>query len=93
MPLEERRGFLSLKFAKNCLKNENFSKLFPLKKTKHAMNVRNPDKFIVKIANTERYKRSAIPFLQKLLNNENSQRKIEIKKFLSKGDSKRQYCQ
>ena len=25
--LEERRGFLSLKFAKNCLKNENFSKL------------------------------------------------------------------
>ena len=91
--LEERRGFLSLRFAKNCLKNENFSKLFPLKKTKHAMNVRNPDKFIVKIANTERYKRSAIPFLQRLLNNENSQKKIEMEKFISKGDLKRKYCQ
>ena len=41
--LDKRRGLLGLKFAKNCLKNENFAKLFPLKETKHAMNVRNPD--------------------------------------------------
>ena len=61
--LEERRGLISLKFAKNCLKNENFSKLFPLKRKKHAMNVRNPDRYIVKSAKTERYKKSAIPSL------------------------------
>ena len=36
--LEERRGLISLKFAKNCLKNENFSKLFPLKRKNHGMN-------------------------------------------------------
>ena len=91
--LEERRGFLSLKFAKNCLKNENFSKLFPLKKTKHAMNVRKPDKFLVKSANTERYKWSTIPFLQRQLNNDNNKRKIEMRKFLLIGDSKRKLCQ
>lgn len=88
MPLEERRGFLSLKFAKNCLKNEE--KKFPLKKRKHAMNVRKSDKFYVKSANIERYKTS-IPFLQRQLNNENNKMKIEMGKFLS-GDSKRKLC-
>ena len=90
--LDERRGFISLKFAKNCLKNENFSKLFPLKRKKHAMNVRNPDKFIVKNANTERYKRSTIPFLQRQLNVDDYKRKVELKKLQSIGDSKRKYC-
>ena len=90
--LEERRGLISLKFAKNCLKNENFSKLFPLKKMKHEMNVRNPDKYVVKKANTERYKRSTVPFLQRQLNADNNNRKAELKKLQSIGDSKRKYC-
>ena len=87
--LEERRGLISLKFAKNCLKNENFSKLFPLKRKNHEMNVRNPDMYIVKSANTERYKKSTIPFLQRHLNLENIKRKDELKKLQSVGDSKR----
>ena len=86
--LEERRGLISLKFAKNCLKNENFSKLFPLKKINHAMNVRNPDKYVVKRANTERFKRSTIPYLQRQLNLENRERKMELKKLQLLGDSK-----
>ena len=90
--LDKRRGLLGLKFAKNCLKNENFAKLFPLKETKHAMNVRNPDRYVVKSANTERYKKSTIPFLQRQLNLENNKKKIELKKFLSKVES-RKYCQ
>ena len=85
--LEERRASISLKFAKNCLKNVNFSKLFPLKKISHAMNVRNPDKYVVKSANTERFKRSTIPFLQRQLNLENKKRKLEFKKLQSLGDS------
>ena len=88
--LEERRSLMALKFAKNCLRNENFSKLFPLKKTNHAMNVRNPDRYLVKGAKTERYKKSTIPFLQRLLNDENNKRIIELKKIL--GDSKRKSC-
>ena len=90
--LEERRGLIGLKFAKNCLKNQNFSKLFPLKKTNHAMNVRNPDRYLVKSAKTERYKKSTIPFLQRLLNDENNKRKIELKKMQVLGDSKRKSC-
>ena len=91
--LEERRGLISLKFAKNCLKNENFSKLFPLKRKNHAMNVRNPDKYVVKSANTERYKNSTIPFLQRQLNLENIKRKVELKKVQLVNDSKRKYYQ
>ena len=90
--LDERRGLLSLKFAKNCLKNSNFSKLFPLKKMNHAMKVRNPDKYVVTNANTERLKRSTIPFLQRQLNVENNSRKYELRRLQSFGDSKRKYC-
>ena len=90
--LEERRGLIGLKFAKNCLKNENFSRLFPVKKVDHAMKMRNPDKYLVKGANTERYKKSAVPYLQRLLNMENNKRKIELKRIQSLGDSKKQYC-
>ena len=89
--LEERRKLISLKFAKSCLKNENFSKLFPLRKIKHAMNVRKPDKYVVANANTERYKRSTIPYLQRLLNVENQNRKTELNKLQLVGDSKRKY--
>ena len=89
--LEERRKLISLKFAKSCLKNENFSKLFPLRKIKHAMNVRKPGKYVVANANTERYKRSTIPYLQRLLNVENQNRKTELNKLLLVGESKRKY--
>ena len=76
--LEERRGLISLKFAKNCLKNENFSKLFPLNNQRHAMQVRNPLKYQVNKANTERYKNSSIPYMQRLLNNDHQKRKREM---------------
>ena len=66
--LDERRGLLSLKFAKNCLKNSNFSKLFPSKKMNHAMKVRNPDKYVVTNANTERLRKSTVIYLQRILN-------------------------
>ena len=34
----------------------------------HLMKTRNPDKYIIKNENTDRRKRSAVPFLQRLLN-------------------------
>ena len=57
------------------------------------MNVRNPDKYVVKSANTERYKNSTIPFLQRQLNLENIKRKVELKKVQLVNDSKRKYYQ
>ena len=76
--LDNRREMISLRFVKNSLKNLNFSKLFPLKKIKYVMNVRNPLKYRVNKANTERYRKSTIPYLQKQLNRESLKRKAEF---------------
>ena len=40
--------------------------------------MRNPMKYAVKRANTERLKRSSIPYMQNLLNMDNRKRKIEL---------------
>ena len=77
--MDERREAIALKFAKNCLKNENFSKLFPLKNQNHGMKVRQPLKYQVNKANTERYKNSSIPYMQRLLNDDIKKRKRDMK--------------
>ena len=69
---------MSLKFAKKCLDNDTYSKLFPLNKVKHGMRLRNPLKYAVKKANTERLKHSSIPYMQKLLNIDDRKRKLEL---------------
>ena len=66
--LTERRNELCLKFAQKCTQSEKTENLFPLKVKNHDMEVRKPEKFIVKHANTERLKKSAIPNMQKMLN-------------------------
>ena len=68
--LENRRKFLCLKFAKNCLKNEKLKDLFKHKKAKHLMKKRKEDKYEIKLAKTKRYKQSSLPYMRKLLNNE-----------------------
>ena len=42
------------------------------------MQVRNPLKYQVNKANTERYKNSSIPYMQRLLNNDHQKRKREM---------------
>ena len=64
--LKERRKILCTKFAKNCIKNEKMCHIFPL--NKNIANTRNPEKFFVQPARTERLARSAIPYMQRLLN-------------------------
>ena len=66
--LEERRESLSLRFAQKCLKNDKTKKMFPLKIKAHNMNTRNIEKYEVQHANTERMKKSAIIYMQSLLN-------------------------
>ena len=77
--LERRREKLSLKFAKQCLGHEKLKGLFPRHERRHNMEKRNIEKYIVNNAKTERYRKSAIPSMQRLLN-QSEREKSEILK-------------
>ena len=62
--LDKRREQLCLNFAKKCVKNERLQHMFPLKTKSHSMKTRKPEKFKVYKANNERYKNSAIIYMQ-----------------------------
>ena len=79
--LENRRESLCLKFAKNCLKNEKVKNFFPKSETKHCMKKRKQRKFKINQVKTQRYKKSAIPYMQSLLNKENNMKRITMNNF------------
>ena len=64
--LGERRSDLCLKFAKKCVKNEKTRDMFPI--NDKARNTRVTEKFFVTKAKTDRLAKSAVPFMQRLLN-------------------------
>ena len=47
---------------------EEMKTLFPLNNAHTGMETRHREKFLVTHANTERFKMSAIPYMQRLLN-------------------------
>ena len=61
---------LCLRFAKKCLGNEKVANIFPIKKQNHKMKKRKVEKFKVNKGRTTRYRKSTVPFMQKLLNDE-----------------------
>jgi len=67
--LSERRSILCLRFAKKCLKNEKTNDMFPLNPN-FDRRLRYSEKYQVKFANNDRLKFSAIPSLQRMLNEE-----------------------
>ena len=73
--LEKRRDILSLRFAKNCLKNEKMKNLFPIKKSENNMKTRKKRKFQTKQINSKRYEKSALPFMTKMLNSEEERKR------------------
>ena len=73
--LKERRE----KMAKKSLRLDKFSELFPFNNAKHLMKKRNHEKYAVANANTERYRKSAVPFLQRLLNDDFARQKKDLK--------------
>ena len=74
--LQNRREYLSLKFAKNCLKNEKIKNFFPINQN-NIKRTRNHELFKVNFANRKRYASSVIPTLQRKLNsNELENRKL-----------------
>ena len=74
---------MALKFVKNGLKNHNFSKLFPLRKAIHGMTARNSERYHVNSTKNVRYKNSAVPFLQRLLNKDTFDRKENLKRIIN----------
>ena len=64
--LAARRAKLCLNFAKKCLKSEKTAKMFPLNDSH--VNTRNPEVYHVTPAKTDRLAKSAIPYMQRLLN-------------------------
>ena len=66
--LSERRAKLCLNFAKKCVENKVTQQMFPLNVSGHEMETRPHEKYVVQPARNERLLKSAIPYLQKLLN-------------------------
>ena len=64
--LSDRRKQLSLKFAKNCVKNPSTEDMFPANSQPN--DTRNTERYYVTPANTERLALSAIPYMQRHLN-------------------------
>ena len=75
--LRERREDLCLKFAKKCLQVPKLKRMFPRNHHDHEMNKRKSEYYRVNRGLTERLRRSAIPHMQRLLNeHEGVKRKI-----------------
>ena len=64
--LAARRTNLCLNFERKCLKNERTVNIFPLNELN--VNTRNPEKYHVTPARTDRLAKSSIPYMQRLLN-------------------------
>ena len=78
--LSERRESLCLKFAKKSLRVDNFGHLFPVSKKKHQMKTRGGDVYRVSKGFSERFCKSAIPYLQRLLNKDKKKQLKELKR-------------
>ena len=77
---------LTITSAKSILSSFTFFTfiaLFPKSKKEHVINKRGEDVFFVKMAKTERYKKSAIISMQKVLNIEASKQKEITKKIIN----------
>ena len=66
--LKIRREKLCISFAKKCIKSQRHIALFPVEPVAHNHQLRNVELFTVNYARTERYRKSAIPYMQRKLN-------------------------
>ena len=71
---------MSLKFAKQCLKLEKMKQLFPKNENQHLMEKRSPEFYKVVRIQTERFCKSAIPSMVKLLNEHEAKKQKQFKK-------------
>ena len=70
--LFERREGRCLSFAKKCLKHPVHNRMFPLNGNNQNEEHTSREKYVVNFARTDTYKLSAVPYLQRRLNDENT---------------------
>ena len=92
-----QKSDLSLRqFAKQGQKNSISSGMFPLN-PEHQHNVRNSEKCIVNFAHTENYKNSAVPYCQRLLNQDHQEQEerqkasVEAQRLRAKQEEKERF--
>ena len=66
--LKQRREKRCLNFSLKCLKHPKNARLFPKNYRRFGQNQQTREAFYVNWARTQRYKESAIPYCQRLLN-------------------------
>ena len=66
--LYQRREHRCLDFAKKCLKHPKLKNLFPFNQETSGYDLRKKEPFKINFAHTSSYKRSTIPYCQRLLN-------------------------
>ena len=66
--LQNRRLKRCLDFSLQSIKHPRNMKMFPLNESNPSYKIRNNEKFKVNFAKTSTYKKSTIPFCQRLLN-------------------------
>ena len=76
--LEIRREFLCKNFAEKCLKNDKVKDIFKPRIKNHIMKTREEEIFDVKFAHTERLKKSTIPYIQRMLNRDKTQKRKSV---------------
>ena len=72
--LYDRRQKRCIDFALKSVKHSRNRKMFPLNKIEHGHNIREQEIFKVNFARTEKYRKSAIPYCQRLLNEQESKK-------------------
>ena len=65
--LSERRIDLIAKFVKSSIDRKKLDQFFIFRKSNHLMTLRKPEKYRVTKTNTQRFRNSSIPFMQRLL--------------------------
>ena len=66
--LKERREKICLNFALKSIKNVKMKDMFPENERLHAKSLRKPERYKVDHANTERFRKSSVIYMQNLLN-------------------------
>ena len=69
--LSDRRETRCLDFSKKCIKHPQNKRMFPVNPyIDNDLNIRNREQYVVNFCRTETYRKSAIPYCQRLLNSE-----------------------
>ena len=66
--LESRRENLCKKMAQKTVQTPNIKEMFPVRKENRNEKRRHTNKYHTNMANTTRYKKSSIPYMQNILN-------------------------